>query len=80
MHALDVLGGAVATPAPYGVDSVPLGEDGMRLERLRRFWSGRLNALAAELARARRERRHPLGETPSTDGRPDPDHEEEEDE
>ncbi|WP_393172754.1 hypothetical protein [Nonomuraea marmarensis] len=47
---------------------------------MRRFWSRRLDALGTELARARRERRHPLDETPSAEGRPDSNNEEEEEE
>jgi hypothetical protein len=45
---------------------------------LRRFWSRRLDALGSELARARRERRHSLDETPSAEGRPDSNNKEEE--
>ncbi|MGW6502396.1 hypothetical protein [Nonomuraea angiospora] len=50
------------------------------MERFRRFWSRRLDALGTELARARRERHHPLDETPSANGRPGSNNEEEEDE
>ncbi|MED7930535.1 hypothetical protein SMD20_40365 [Nonomuraea sp. LP-02] len=57
-----------------------LREVGILLERFRQFWSRRLDALGAELARARRERRHSLGETPSPEGRPGANDEEEEDE
>jgi DNA-binding transcriptional ArsR family regulator len=41
----------------YAVDSAPLQEVDMWLERFRRFWNQRLDALATELARGKRERR-----------------------
>src|SRR5262245_22798167 len=41
----------------YAVDSAPLQEVDMWLERFRRFWTQRLDALATELARGKRERR-----------------------
>lgn len=41
----------------YAVDSTPLQEVDMWLERFRRFWGQHLDALATELARGRRERR-----------------------
>ena len=41
----------------YAVDSEPLREVDLWLERFRRFWSQHLDALATELARGRRERR-----------------------
>ncbi|MFC7330081.1 ArsR/SmtB family transcription factor [Marinactinospora rubrisoli] len=41
----------------YAVDSAPLREVDEWLEPFRRFWSQRLDALATELARGRRERR-----------------------
>ncbi|MGW4801861.1 hypothetical protein [Nonomuraea sp. MG754425] len=63
-NALDVLGGEV----------------GRQMERFRRFWSRYLDALGAELARTRRERRHPPAGTPSEERRPGPNDEEEEDE
>ncbi|MFF4624259.1 hypothetical protein [Nonomuraea jabiensis] len=81
MHAPDVLGGAVGTPgactasAPYQP-----GEVGIQLECFRRFWRRHLDALGIELARARRERRRPRDETPSAEGRPGSNNEEEEDE
>lgn len=40
----------------YAVDSAPLQEVDMWLERFRRFWSQRLDALGTELVRGRRER------------------------
>ncbi|MEV0351128.1 hypothetical protein AB0H88_35580 [Nonomuraea sp. NPDC050680] len=50
------------------------------MERFRRFWSRRLAALGTELARARRERRDPLDERPSAEGRPGSNDKEEEEE
>jgi DNA-binding transcriptional ArsR family regulator len=41
----------------YAVDAAPLQEVDMWLERFRRFWTQRLDALATELARGKRERR-----------------------
>ncbi|MGX7672957.1 ArsR/SmtB family transcription factor [Plantactinospora sp. DSM 117369] len=41
----------------YAVDSAPLREVDIWLERFRRFWTQRLDALGTELARGRRERR-----------------------
>jgi DNA-binding transcriptional ArsR family regulator len=41
----------------YAVDSAPLQEVDMWLERFRRYWTPHLDALATELARGRRERR-----------------------
>ena len=41
----------------YAVDSAPLQEVDMWLERFRQFWTQRLDALATELARGKRERR-----------------------
>lgn len=41
----------------YAVDSAPLQEVDIWLERFRRFWSQRLDALATELARGKREHR-----------------------
>jgi DNA-binding transcriptional ArsR family regulator len=41
----------------YAVDSDPLREIDIWLERFRRFWNQHLDALATELARGRRERR-----------------------
>jgi DNA-binding transcriptional ArsR family regulator len=48
---------AEGTRRLYAVDSAPLQEVDMWLERFRQFWSQRLDALATELARGRRERR-----------------------
>ena len=41
----------------YAVDSTPLREVDAWLERFRGFWNQRLDALATELARGRRQRR-----------------------
>ena len=41
----------------YAVDSVPLQEVDLWLDRFRGFWSQHLDALATELARGKRERR-----------------------
>jgi DNA-binding transcriptional ArsR family regulator len=50
----------------YAVDSAPLQEVDMWLERFRRFWNQRLDALATELARGRRERRPKNDNSPNT--------------
>ena len=41
----------------YAVDSAPLQEVDVWLDRFRRFWEQRLDALSTELARGKRERR-----------------------
>jgi DNA-binding transcriptional ArsR family regulator len=41
----------------YAVDSAPLHEVDVWLERFRRYWRPHLDALATELARGKRERR-----------------------
>ena len=41
----------------YTVDSAPLHEVDAWLDRFRRFWEQRLDSLATELARGKRERR-----------------------
>jgi len=48
----------------YAVESAPLHEVDAWLEPFRRFWNQRLDSLATELARAKRERR--LGAPAST--------------
>ena len=48
---------AEGTRRLYAVDSAPLEEVDVWLDQFRRFWSQRLDALATELARGRRERR-----------------------
>lgn len=47
---------AEGTRRLYSVDPAPLQEVDAWLERFRRFWSQRLDALATELARGARER------------------------
>ena len=41
----------------YAVDSAPLHEVDVWLDHFRRFWEQRLDSLATELARGKRERR-----------------------
>ena len=41
----------------YAVDSAPLQEVDVWLDQFRRFWEQRLDSLATELARGKRERR-----------------------
>lgn len=48
---------AQGTRRLYAVDSTPLREVDVWLERFRSFWSQRLDALATEVARGKRERR-----------------------
>jgi DNA-binding transcriptional ArsR family regulator len=48
---------AEGTRRLYAVDSAPLEEVDMWLERFRQFWTQRLDALATELARGKRKRR-----------------------
>lgn len=43
----------------YAVDAAPLQEVDAWLERFRGFWTHRLDALATEIARGKRERRRP---------------------
>jgi len=47
---------AEGTRRLYAVDSAPIQEVDMWLERFRRFWNQHLDALATELARGKRER------------------------
>lgn len=58
----------------YAVDATPLEEVDIWLERFRQFWSQRLDALATELARGKRERRAPSDDAsdlpPTDDHRP----------
>jgi DNA-binding transcriptional ArsR family regulator len=42
----------------YAVEAAPLQEVDVWLDRFRQFWGQRLDALATELARGRRERRN----------------------
>ncbi|SNT65375.1 DNA-binding transcriptional regulator, ArsR family [Asanoa hainanensis] len=48
---------AAGTRRLYAVDATPLQEVDAWLERYRRFWTQRLDALETELARGRRARR-----------------------
>ena len=48
---------AEGTRRLYAVDSTPLQEVDVWLERFRQFWTQHLDALATELARGKRERR-----------------------
>ena len=48
---------AEGTRRLYAVDSEPLQEVDVWLEQFRRFWTQRLDALATEIARGKRERR-----------------------
>lgn len=52
----------------YAVDPAPLREIDEWLERYRRFWAPRLDALDTELARVRRARRTGAERRPSADG------------
>jgi DNA-binding transcriptional ArsR family regulator len=59
----------------YALDSAPLQEVDVWLERFRRFWNQHLDALATELARGRRERRtqdQPRSPTARTPNRKEP--------
>jgi DNA-binding transcriptional ArsR family regulator len=61
---------AEGTRRLYAVDSTPLQEVDTWLEPFRRFWNQRLDALATELARGKRERRMKNDPSSSTDNRP----------
>jgi DNA-binding transcriptional ArsR family regulator len=50
----------------YAVDAAPFRELNEWLDRFGRFWNQRLDSLATELARGRRERRLRSAETDST--------------
>ena len=54
----------------YAVDSAPLHEVDAWLDPFRRFWEQRLDSLATELARGKRERR--LGAATTTASKEDP--------
>ena len=49
----------------YAVDSAPLHEVDVWLDQFRRFWEQRLDSLATELARGKRERRLRRRDTPT---------------
>ncbi|GAB2474182.1 metalloregulator ArsR/SmtB family transcription factor [Streptosporangium sandarakinum] len=67
---------AEGTRRLYAVEAAPLREVDMWLGRFRRFWEQRLDALATELARGRRERRIADGPVPGPGPEEDPGHEE----
>ncbi|GAA0740982.1 winged helix-turn-helix transcriptional regulator [Dactylosporangium roseum] len=54
----------------YAVEAAPLREVDIWLDRFRQFWSQRLDALATELARGKRERRAQRDNGGDTDGDP----------
>lgn len=56
----------------YAVDSAPLHDVDQWLEQFRHFWNQRLDSLATELARGKRERRLAATETSSPKGDPSP--------
>ncbi|MCP2322226.1 DNA-binding transcriptional ArsR family regulator [Hamadaea flava] len=55
----------------YAVKAAPLREVDIWLERLRQFWSRRLDALATEVARGQRQRRDQRDNGGNTAGTPD---------
>jgi DNA-binding transcriptional ArsR family regulator len=55
----------------YAVRAAPLQEVDIWLERFRQFWSQRLDALATELARGKRDRRKRRDHGGATAGTPD---------
>jgi len=62
---------AAGTRRLYAVDAAPLQEVDVWLERFRRFWDQRLDALGTELARGKRARRFAPRSLPGRD-RPRP--------
>jgi DNA-binding transcriptional ArsR family regulator len=56
----------------YAVESGPLQEVDVWLDRFRRFWSQHLDALATELARGKRERRRAAAPRPDGSGKDTP--------
>jgi DNA-binding transcriptional ArsR family regulator len=62
---------AEGTRRLYAVDSAPLREVDMWLERFRGFWNQHLDALATEIARGKRERRTKAGPRSSTGRKPE---------
>ena len=60
----------------YAVDAAGLQEVDVWLDRFRRFWDQRLDALATELTRGQRERRRKGGERPAGPAGPPPEDEE----
>ncbi|GAA2397740.1 metalloregulator ArsR/SmtB family transcription factor [Actinomadura vinacea] len=63
---------AAGTRRLYSVDPAPLQEIDLWLERYRRFWTQRLDALGTEIARGRRERRHADPHRPEPGGEGEP--------
>jgi DNA-binding transcriptional ArsR family regulator len=57
---------AEGTRRLYAVESAPLQEVDVWLDRFRRFWDQHLDALATELARGKRARRTESGEADRT--------------
>ncbi|MFI6797901.1 ArsR/SmtB family transcription factor [Streptosporangium canum] len=55
----------------YAVEAAPLQEVDIWLEQFRQFWSRRLDALATELVRGKRERREQRDNGANTAGTPD---------
>ncbi|MEV4182449.1 metalloregulator ArsR/SmtB family transcription factor [Streptosporangium canum] len=55
----------------YAVEAAPLQEVDIWLEQFRQFWSRRLDALATELVRGKRERREQRDNGANTAGPPD---------
>ena len=55
----------------YAVEAAPLQEVDIWLERFRKFWSQRLDALATELVRGKRERREQRDTGADVAGAPD---------
>ncbi|MET7464016.1 metalloregulator ArsR/SmtB family transcription factor [Nonomuraea sp. NPDC005501] len=55
----------------YAVEAAPLQEVDIWLERFRQFWSQRMDALAAELVRGKRERREQRDNGGNAAGTPD---------
>jgi DNA-binding transcriptional ArsR family regulator len=53
----------------YAVEPAPLSEIDAWLDRFRRFWDQRLDALGTELARGRRAARTPAGQEPTRPAR-----------
>ncbi|WP_331279821.1 hypothetical protein [Streptosporangium roseum] len=53
------------------MEAAPLQEVDIWLERFRQFWSQRLDALATELVRGKRERREQRDNGANTAGTPD---------
>jgi DNA-binding transcriptional ArsR family regulator len=54
----------------YAVEAGPLSEVDAWLDRFRRFWDQRLDALETELARGRRATRKPAADEPGRPARP----------